>query len=195
MGNYIEERDYSKNIIKHYTQLIEFTSNNPRHYNIRGCAYYKQGKLEEAALDFTRAIELESIKPLYYQNRAAAYYKLNQYEKAAWDYTQVITLNNMDKEAYINSESAKVFLRRADAFRLQGNLNAAIEDYEKANYIMMNLNLESNESDHDAYCDEVKEYTCKKEHNKNLIKDYTELIKLNSNELEYYYIRGTKGKI
>ena len=190
MENYIQEGDYSNKIIQHFTTLIELYRSNPRYYIIRGCAYYRQGSLEEATLDFTRAIALESTQPLYYQNRAAVFFKLNQYEKATWDYTQVITLNNLDKEAGINRESAKVFLRRADALRLQGNLDAAIEDYEKANYIMMNLYSENEESNHDVYYDEVKEYICKKEYNKHLIDDYTELIRLDSRELDYYYIRG-----
>ena len=190
MVYYIQEEDCSKSTVNHYTRLIELSSDNPRHYNIRGCAYYKQGNLKEAVLDFTRAIELENTQPLYYKNRAVVYYQLCQYENATRDYTKAISLENLDQEVSINSESAKVFLGRADALRLQGNLDAAIRDYEKAHYIISHLNSDSKDNGLLVYCDEVKEYIGKKEHNKKLIEDSTQLIRLNSNELDYYYIRG-----
>lgn len=188
MESYIQE-DYSKSFIQHYTTLIEWNSNYPRYYHIRGCACYKQGNFKEAIDNFTRAIELDNEQWLYYQNRAIVYYKLGQYKQATSDFTRVISLKDIDKENSVSYESAQLLLKRADTLRLQGNLEAAIEDYEKAQDIMRNL-PEEDKNVQETDFDVVREYTLRSEYIQGLIDDYTTLISLSSDELDYYYIRG-----
>jgi tetratricopeptide (TPR) repeat protein len=57
---------------------------------------------------------------------------MKDYEKAIRDYTHAILIDNQDSNA---------FLGRADAFRLQGNLDAAIKDYEAVANIMNGPNI------------------------------------------------------
>lgn len=190
MEHYIEKEDYSKYLIKHYTQLIEVDGNNPKYYHIRGCAHYREGCFRESEMYFTKAILLNNRDPLYYQNRGIIYYQSGQYDRAIWDYNTVINLKNMDKQVPVNTESARIFLNRADAYRLQGNLDAAIIDYERVNTIIMNLRLQSKDSIKEIYSCDITEYTSKKDYYNQLLEDYTRLIELNSHEPDYYFIRG-----
>jgi tetratricopeptide (TPR) repeat protein len=92
-------------------------------YNVRGTAFGKAGKLNEALADFDKAIQ---INPGFYQayaNRALIHRRKNQDDRALADYNQAIQLNQSYDVAYIG---------RGNIYRQRKQLDAALADFNRA---------------------------------------------------------------
>lgn len=111
---------------------------------------------------------------------------MKDYEKAIRDYTHAILIDNQDSNA---------FLGRADAFRLQGNLDAAIKDYEAVANIMNGPNIGDGEitdnKDQAAQAYNYKgEICCKQERYEEALIEFNNALRCNPKFIEAYFNRG-----
>ncbi len=110
---------------------------------------------------YTKLIEWNNNYSKYYHIIGCAHYKQGNLNEAEKYFTRAIELDDTQPLYYHN---------RAIIYYKLGQYDKAVWDYTDS--------------------DDVKEYTCKNEYTQGLIDDYTALISLNSDELDYYYIRG-----
>jgi tetratricopeptide (TPR) repeat protein len=85
--------------------------------------YYFQEKYHEVIEDFTNYIRLVPNKADAYRILGMAYLKIHNYEKA---------IVNFDKALDLDPKLKGVFAYRAEAFRMIGQLNEAIDDSTRA---------------------------------------------------------------
>jgi tetratricopeptide (TPR) repeat protein len=93
-------------------------------YNLRGQIYAEQGKFSLAAADFQQAAALNPKFGPLYAGRAQLRMAEGAYEEAIKDYTTAIRLNPSEERNYC--------AYRAEAYRLLGNLELALNDLAKA---------------------------------------------------------------
>jgi tetratricopeptide (TPR) repeat protein len=74
------------NAIAEFTEVIRI-DNDAGAYNNRGYAYFNQGKIEKAIIDYNEAIRIAPNLALYYENRARAYLRIGNHAKASADST------------------------------------------------------------------------------------------------------------
>jgi S1-C subfamily serine protease len=72
------------NAIADFTEVI-WIDGEARAYLNRGNAYFDQGKIEKAIIDYNEAIRIASNIALYYENRARAYRRIGNHAKASAD--------------------------------------------------------------------------------------------------------------
>lgn len=98
-----------------------------RVYYERGMAQHELGSLTHAVSDYTNAIWLGALSPTFeakvFLARAVAELEGNQIARAGTDFDSAIAKD---------PDLADAYLGRATVRRLQGELEAAIEDYDKA---------------------------------------------------------------
>lgn len=114
----------------YFTRAIELNPRLAPAYEKRGLNYYFQGKYHEVIEDFTNYIRLVPNKADAYRMLGMAYLKINNHEKA---------IVNFDRALDLEPEMKGVLGYRAEALRMTGQLNEAIDDSNRA------LALESNQ--------------------------------------------------
>jgi serine/threonine protein kinase/tetratricopeptide (TPR) repeat protein len=93
-------------------------------YNLRGQIYTEQGKHALAAADFEQAVKLKPDFGPLYAGRAQLHVAEGEYAAAIEDYTRAIELNPSEERNYC--------AYRAEAYRLQGKPEMALQDLAKA---------------------------------------------------------------
>jgi len=88
----------------------------------RAMAYVSLGRFDEAIEDLDRILELEPNDPATWFYRGEVFYRQKDFRKALSDYSKSLEIK----------EAAHVCFVRADAHRMLGELDAAIEDYTRA---------------------------------------------------------------
>lgn len=161
--------------IDYYSEVISIEPDNwmltTAYYN-RGVAFYENGKIDCAILDYNCAIERYPEYADAYFNRGAAYHEKGEYEHTIEDSTKVIKLKPNYATAYLN---------RGVACREKGEYEHAIEDFTKA--IQLNPGYPS------SYNNRGKTYHHKGDYDRS-IEDYNKAINLNSDFAEAYYNRA-----
>jgi protein O-mannosyl-transferase len=120
-----------KNGITLWTAEIEaFSRKNPNDfqnpaqvYVLRGVAFFRQGKLEEALKDYSKAIELDPGNWKPWGARGLMHIKLGKFREALRDHNQAILMKPDSAELYYNRGNIYVALKQ---FR------NAISDYTQA---------------------------------------------------------------
>jgi len=113
----------------YFTMAIELNPRLAPAYAERGLNYYFQGKYNEVIEDFTNYIRLVPNKADAFRMLGMAYLKINNNEQA---------VINFDKALDLEPEIKGVLGYRAEALRVMGQLDEAINDSNKA------LTMESN---------------------------------------------------
>jgi tetratricopeptide (TPR) repeat protein len=109
--------------IEYFSKALELNPRLAPAYEKRGMFYYFQGKYDRVIEDFTRFIRLAPEKADAYRYLGIAYLKVENYDKA---------IANFDGAIQIEPEMAAAFCYRAEAFRLKGETQEAIEDATRA---------------------------------------------------------------
>jgi tetratricopeptide (TPR) repeat protein len=128
----------------YFTKAIELNPRLAPAYEERGLNYYFQGKYNEVIEDFTNYIRLVPNKADAYKMLGIAYLKINNHEKA---------IVNFDRTLELEPEIKGVLGYRAEAFRMMGRLDEAIDDSSRAIAAEGNLRSLS-----DAYRTRAKAY-------------------------------------
>ena len=105
------------------SEVIERNPNAPGPYNVRGTAYGKAGRYEQALSDFNKAIELDPNFFQAYANRALVYRRLGRQDLALRDYDRAIVANPRYAQAYIG---------RGKIHCEAGRTTKALSDFERA---------------------------------------------------------------
>ncbi len=92
-----------------------------------GACAYETGDYEQAIVYCTQALEENPGNEMALWYRARSHHHCKQYDLAAKDYGRLVEWQPRDKELL-----AKTYSARGDACRMQGNLGAAIADYDRA---------------------------------------------------------------
>ena len=128
----------------YFTKAIELNPRLAPAYEERGLNYYFQGKYNEVIEDYTNYIRLVPNKAEAYKMLGTAYLKINNHEKA---------IVNFDRALELEAEIKGVLGYRAEAFRMMGRLDEAIDDSTRAIAMEGNLRTLS-----DAYRTRAKAY-------------------------------------
>lgn len=89
----------------------------------RGVAYSRQGKTNEALIDFAAAERIDPRSPLLYLNRGLAQFAAGYYQLAAEDFSQMMELDPQNPRPY---------LERGRAFVKMNYYQNAKDDFEQA---------------------------------------------------------------
>lgn len=161
--------------IDYYSEVISLEPDNwmltTAYYNL-GVAYYENGKVDCAILNYSNAIKRYPKYADAYFNRGAAYHEKGEYERAIEDSTEVIHLKPKYAAAYLN---------RGVTYREKGEYERAIEDYNKA--IKLDPGYPS------SYNNRGRAYHYKGDYG-SAIEDYNKAIKLNPDFAEAFNNRG-----
>lgn len=76
-----------------YTRVINFNSNDPEAYKMRGWAHEATGRYDKAIEDLSKSIQLDATDPFTYCHRAAAWNGKGEFGKAIEDYRLAISLD------------------------------------------------------------------------------------------------------
>lgn len=120
-SNYIEmgkeefrKANYTK-AINYFTKHIECNQDDSVVYILRGDAFKKLNKLNNAISDYDKAINLKQSEPNYYKKRGDVYYFQNKYKRAIQDWKKAIRLNRNYKnelDSWINKAQKTIKRRR-----------------------------------------------------------------------------------
>jgi len=105
-----------------WKDTVQQSPHKARGYNALGYAYFNQGNLTQALLDFNKAIALNPGYADAYNNRGLVYDHLNQFGDALSDYNKAIALNPNYPEAINN---------RGVFYAQHGNLTKALNDFTR----------------------------------------------------------------
>lgn len=108
--------------LEYCSKILELTPDDAMTLYNRGSIYSNAGKFEEALADLNRSIELVSDYPSSYNNRGMILSRLEKYEEALEDFNKAIDLE----------ETAVAFFNRGITYKVMGNKEMALRDYEKA---------------------------------------------------------------
>lgn len=107
----------------YFTKAIELNPRLAPAYEKRGLNYYFQGKYHEVIEDFTNYIRLVPNKADAYRMLGIAYLKINNHERA---------IVNFDRALDLEPEMKGVLGYRAEALRMNGQLDESIDDSNRA---------------------------------------------------------------
>lgn len=150
------DEDMVEEAFADFNRAIELAPNDEELYLERGITYMYEDNHDSAILDFTRAIELLPTYLDPYVQRGYIYLGTHQYDKAIDDFNKVVDLQPSQTEAYhqrgkayagkadyataienytkaieLSPDNADYYyFDRAEAYRLLGDNEAAIADYE-----------------------------------------------------------------
>ena len=165
-----------------------------------GNALYKQKDLDGAAEKYTAAIATYPNEASYYTNRAAVHFERSDYASCEADCDQAIEVVKAQRGDL--ALLARAMTRKGTCLRQQGNLEAAIEMYQKALLEHRNADtlkrLQETEKqrkkrDDDAYvdmgkCAEEKEFgnlAFKESRYPDAVRHYTEALKRGPEQVRY----------
>ncbi len=110
--------------ISDYTAAMEkLPQVDPALYGVRAALYLGQREYENALVDSEKLLELQPLSEVGYANRAAARMFLGDTQGAIDDCTRGLELENSP------SGKALLYNNRGSAYRLQGEYDAAMADY------------------------------------------------------------------
>ncbi len=92
-------------------------------HNQNGLAYSKEGRLDEAILEYNKAINLEPGYAQAYNNRGHAYYNKGNYDQTITDCTRAIELD---------PSLALAYNTRGIAYQAKGDYEKAMADFNRA---------------------------------------------------------------
>ena len=139
--------------IKDANKAIDLNPDNPKHFKLRGVAYYRLKNYKKALEDANKAIDLNPNEPDHFNLRGRAYYQLNKEDKVVEDATKAIVLKS-DEPIYYqlrasasraldlgeciiyqriadDLEDIKNYLNQADRYYEKNRIIEAIDYYEK----------------------------------------------------------------
>ncbi|GMQ79987.1 MAG: hypothetical protein BMS9Abin03_451 [Thermodesulfobacteriota bacterium] len=180
-GNAMEYFDMGLKTSMTYKKINYFTTAlelNPRFapaYERRGLHYYFQEKYDKVIEDFTHYIRLVPDKADAYRMLGMGYLKIGNNEKA---------IVNFDEALNLKPEMKAVFSYRAEAFRLNGQMDEAIEDSIRAIAIESDLQVLS-----DVYRTRGKAY---QELGQEILADadFKKAVEIDPRYVLYRYISG-----
>ena len=109
--------------ISSLSAVIQRSPNDPEGYNVRGSAYGRGGRYQDALKDFETAVRLNPNFYQAYSNRALIYRYMGDQQAALQDYNRALQINPNYDAAYIG---------RGNLYRLAGRGNEAFQDFERA---------------------------------------------------------------
>ncbi|MFN5989522.1 MAG: tetratricopeptide repeat protein [Dolichospermum sp.] len=198
-GLYYGQLEEYKQSIADSTQAIQLDPKNAKYYHSRGSAYEGLKEYKQAIADYTQAIQLDHKKAIYYNSRAIAYSQLKDYKQVIADYTQAIQLD--PKDAIYHSLRGGAYSKLKDYKQAISDLTETIRrDPKNAPYTMQGLRYSEFKDIKGflsgytglmskAYATRGGTYYKLKEY-KLAINDYTQAIKIDSQNAEYYAFRG-----
>ena len=171
------DEDMIEEAFADFNRAIELAPNDEELYLERGLTYMYEDDYDSAILDFTRAIELLPTWPVPYVQRGYIYMNTYQYDKAIDEFNKVVDLQPSHNDAYhqrgkayagkadyetaienytkaidLSPDNAGyVYFDRAEAYRLLGDNEAAIADFETVieesedTYLVMNAEQRLND--------------------------------------------------
>jgi tetratricopeptide (TPR) repeat protein/S1-C subfamily serine protease len=182
------------------TQAIQLDPKNAQYYSHRGYAYSALKKYQQAITDFTKAIQLDPKNAQYYNARGLVYGSLEDYKKAIEDITEAIRLDPKDFSYYASRGIAYSGLK--DYKQAISDLTEAIRlDPKNAPYTVQGLRYSEfkdnklrissyNTQLSIVYATRGDAYSKLKEY-KQAIDDYTQAMKIDPENAEYYKNRGS----
>ena len=188
-----------KQAIADYTQAIQLDHKKAIYYNSRAIAYSQLKDYKQVIADYTQAIQLDPKDATYYGMRGGAYSNLKDYKQAIADYTQAIQLD--PKDAIYHSLRGGAYSKLKDYKQAISDLTETIRrDPKNAPYTMQGLRYSEFKDIKGflsgytglmskAYATRGGTYYKLKEY-KLAINDYTQAIKIDSQNAEYYAFRG-----
>ena len=188
-----------KQAIADYTQAIKIGPKDADYYLTRGSAYGHLENYKQAIADYTQAIKIGPKKATYYSMRGGVYINLKDYKQAIADYTQAIQLD--PKDAIYYSLRGSIYSKLKDYKQAISDLTETIRrDPKNAPYTMQGLRYSEFKDNKGflsgytgfmskAYATRGVTYYELKEY-KLAIDDYTQAIKIDSQNAEYYAFRG-----
>ena len=198
-GNaYLMLKDYKQSIADS-TQAIKIDSKDADYYLTRGSAYGHLKNYKQAIADLTQAIKIDPKKATYYGMRGGVYINLKDYKQAIADFTQAIQLD--PKDAIYYSLRGSIYSELKDYKQAISDLTETIRrDPKNAPYTMQGLRYSEFKDNKGllsgytglmskAYATRGVTYYELKEY-KLAIDDYTQAIKIDSQNAEYYAFRG-----
>ena len=184
-------KDY-QGAIEDYTKAIELDPNYGFCYSKRADAKNEIKDYQGAIEDYTKAIELNPNYVYYYSDRADVKAKIKDYQGAIDDYTLAIEKTSIESKHILYEKRAKIK-------REMGDYNGAIEDYTKAKecYSYMDIvydreigrTITVKRGKSAKFAESAIEKFEEKNY-KGVIEDYTEAIKIDSENDRYYSGRG-----
>ncbi|MTJ21899.1 tetratricopeptide repeat protein [Dolichospermum sp. UHCC 0352] len=196
--SYGELKKYRQGIAD-FTQFIQLDPKDASYYNLRGSYYGQLEEYKQAIADYNQAIQLDHNDALYYNSRGIAYGQLEEYKQAIADYTQAIQLD--PKDAIYYSLRGSIYSNLKDYKQAISDLTETIRrDPKNAPYTMQGLRYSEFKDNKGllsgytglmskAYATRGVTYYELKEY-KLAIDDYTQAIKIDSQNAEYYAFRG-----
>jgi tetratricopeptide (TPR) repeat protein/S1-C subfamily serine protease len=164
-GNaYLGLKDY-KQAIDDYTQAIQLDPKDARSYSLRGSVYSILKDYKQAIADLTQAIQLDPKDAIYYSLRGSIYSNLKDYKQAISDLTE--TIRRDPKNAPYTMQGLRYSEFKDNKGLLSGYTGLMSKAYATRGVTYY----------------ELKEY-------KLAIDDYTQAIKIDSQNAEYYAFRG-----
>lgn len=115
---------FDRAILKKENAIVN--KNNKAAYRGKGIALYKAYRFSEAVEQFNKALAIDESTHL---NLDILYYKAEAQEKAGFFKEAAITCTDILKK---KGEDAAVYNKRADIYRLQGEYEKSLKDYNKA---------------------------------------------------------------
>jgi tetratricopeptide (TPR) repeat protein/V8-like Glu-specific endopeptidase len=188
-----------KQAIADSTQAIKRNPEKARYYLERGLAHYFLKDYKQAIADYTQAIKIDPKDAIYYNSRGIAYVELKEYKQAINDYTQAIQLD--PKDAIYYSLRGGLYSKLKDYKQAISDLTETIRrDPKNAPYTVGGLRYSEFKDNKDilisyttimstTYADRGNAYLQLEEY-KLAINDYTQAIKIDSQNAEYYAFRG-----
>ncbi|MDY6899962.1 MAG: tetratricopeptide repeat protein [Cyanobacteriota bacterium] len=121
-----EQEDY-QGALNDYNQIIQLESENESHYFHRGQIWMLIEDFPQAIKDFQQAIKLNPTEPSAYNFLGLTLELLEKIEEAIEAYTQGIEIQSVPE-----ADKQILYGNRATAYDKINNLQAALEDFNKA---------------------------------------------------------------
>ena len=115
---------FDRAILKKDNTIVN--ENNKSAYRGKGIALYRAHRYPEAVEQFNKALAIDELTNL---NLDILYYKAEAQEKAGLFEAAAITCTDILK---VKGDEAGVYNKRADIYRLQGEYEKSLKDYNKA---------------------------------------------------------------
>jgi len=156
--------------IREYTEAIRLDPNNDNYYFNRAVTYhYYKEDYDKAIADYTEAIRLKSNHVMSYYSRGGCYMEKGNYTKAIADYNEYLRLDPKGSFA----KSAEEGLAKARQKTSSGNSDFAKDPKAAAKAAFERGQAAQEKKDYDL-----------------AIREYTEAIKLDPNNDNYYFHRA-----